>query len=465
MNPSKKIKKVKLNKKIIWTLLFIISLIHGFMCISQGILSSCVTQIKQELNLSYEEYSLFGTLNGLGSLIGSFIFTLIINIVSHKYLICIMLIINSLAHFAFYFKLKYYFLLLSRFISGFASVFCYIYFPMWVDEFGFKSWINFMQTFVQVSNTIGHIFGYFIYYLFGSTFWKYGFLYEIFSINCLVLFLALIPKYYFDKNISEKNNINNNINNEEEIKLKNENENNNNNNNQIKKEKKETNYNYSIIKDILCNIPYMFIVLYRTNRLFVFVALDFWFSDYIQSNLYINDPSQIFISYSFSIVLSPLLGLIFGGILSNKIGGPKCKHVFKAMFYLQIFSVFFGFLSNFVKNLKYFTFYMSLYMLINSAAGLISISASYAVIPKNLIGSATGIYSIIVNLGGFLPAPYCYAVLKNIFGNGGYIILFFMGYGIIGAIFLFTADIYMKNKKIFIYKDDEDEDVIIKGNN
>ena len=44
-------------------------------------------------------------------------------------------------------------------------------------------------------------------------------------------------------------------------------------------------------------------------------------------------------------------------------------------------------------------------MLINSAAGLISISASYAVIPKNLIGSATGIYSIFVNFGGFLAAP------------------------------------------------------------
>ena len=101
-------------------------------------------------------------------------------------------------------------------------------------------------------------------------------------------------------------------------------------------------------------------------------------------------------------------------------------------------------------------------MLINSASGLISISASYAVIPKNLIGSATGIYSIIVNLGGFLPASYAYAALKNIFGNGGYIILFFMGYGIVGAIFLFTADMYMKSKKIYIYK--EDEDYII-GNN
>ena len=460
MKSAKKIKKVKLSKKIIWTLLFIISLIHGLMCISQGILSSCVRQIRHELDLSYEEYSLFGTMNGLGSLIGSFIFTLIINYVSHKYLICIMLIINSLAHFAFYFKLKYYFLLLSRFIAGFASVFCYIYFPMWVDEFGIKSWINFMQTFVQVSNTVGHVFGYFIYYLLGSTRWKYGFLYEIFSIDCLVLFMALIPNYYFDKNKKSDNNNtfnNNNINSEEEIKLKNDNDDNINNN----KIKNKNNINYKIIKDILCNIPYIFIVLYRTNRLFIYVAIDFWFSDYIQSNLYEYNPSNIFISYSISIVLSPLLGLIFGGILSNKIGGPKGKHSFKAMFYLQIFSVFFGILSNFTQKLKYFTFYMSLYMLINSAAGLISISASYAVIPKNLIGSATGIYSIIVNFGGFLPAPYAYAALKNIFGNGGYIILFFMIYGIIGAIFLFTADTYMKNKKIYIYK--EDEDII--GNN
>ena len=445
MKSSKKYKKARINENIIWILMFIISLIHGLMCISQGILSSCVTEIKQELYLSYEEYSMFGTINGLGSLIGSFVFTLIIDVVSHKYLICIMLIINSISHFAFYFKLKYYILLISRFTSGFASVFCYIYFPMWVDEFGIKEWLNFMQTFVQVSNTIGHIFGYFIYYLLGSKLWKYGFLSEIFSVNCLVLVMAIIPDYYFDK---DDNNTYNIINNEEEIKLKNEN-NNIINNDKIKKT------NYTIIKDIICNIPYLLIVLYRTNRLFIYVAIDFWFSDYLQSNLFEFNPSKIFASYSFSIVFAPLLGLIFGGFLSNKIGGPKGKHSFKAMFYLQIFSVFFGFLSNFTKNIINFTIYMSLYMLINSASGLISISASYAVIPKNLIGSATGIYSIIVNFGGFLPAPYAYALLKSIFGSGGYIIFFFMGYGLIGSIFLFAADSYMKDKKIFIYKEEE----------
>jgi hypothetical protein len=315
---------------------------------------------------------------------------------------------------------------------------------MWVDEFGIREWINFMQTTVQVSNTIGHIFGYFFYYLLGSKFWKYGFLSETFSVCCLVLILVLIPDIYYDKDDTKKENSYNIVNADEEMKLKNEN---NDIQNRPKKEKS------TIGKDIICNIPYMLITLYRTNRLFIFVAIDFWFSDYLQNSLFVYEPYKIFLSYSFTIVSAPLLGLILGGIISNKIGGPKGKNSFKAMFYLQILSVIFGFLSNFPKNIIYFTLFMSLYMLLNSASGLISISASYAVIPKNLIGTATGIYSVVVNFAGFLPAPYAYAFLKNLFGCGGYIIIFFMVYGLFGGLFLFIADFYMKSRKIYIYKE------------
>ena len=437
--------KEKLSDDIIWILMFVISLIHGLMCISQGILSSCVTEIKNELSLSDEEFSMFGTINGFGSLIGSLIFTLIIEFVSHKYLISIMLIINSVTHFAFFFKMKYWILLLSRFISGFASVFCYIYFPMWVDEFGIKDWLNFMQTTVQVSNTIGHIFGYFIYYIIGGKHWKYGFLSETFTVCCLLLVIIIIPTKYYDKNEEEYEPKYNILNNEEEIKLKNEND---------EINVKEKKFKYNIIKDIICNVPYLLINLYRANRLFIFVAIDFWFSDYLQNTLQITDPSKIFFSYSLTIVLSPLLGLILGGIISNQIGGPKGKHSFKAMFILQILSVIFGFLSNYPSNINYFTLLMSLYMLLNTASGLISISASYAVIPKNLIGTATGIYSIAVNLLGFLPAPYAYAFLKSVLKSGRYIIIIFMVYGLFGGINLITADIYMKKNVIYIYKDD-----------
>jgi len=449
--------KQNISNNIIWVTMILISIIHGLMCISQGILSSCVIEIKQELFLSDKEFSFFGTINGLGSLIGSLIFTLIINKISHKYLITSMLLINSISHFAFFFKLKFQFLLLSRFISGFASVFCYIYFPMWVDEFGIKNWLNFMQTTVQVSNTIGKIFGYFIYYLLGSRMWKYGFLSEIFSICCLVIVMVIIPDNYFDNNINDdidNNNYNNNynINNEEEIRLKSENNYDNNNINNINyKYKKDNN---SIIKNIICNIPYILLSLSRSIRFFVYVAIDFWFSDYIQNSLLIFSPSKIFTSYSLTIVLSPLIGLILGGIISNKIGGPKGKHSFKAMFYLQLISTFFGFCSNFTKKIFYFTFYMSLYMLFDSASSLISISASYAVVNKNLIGTATGIFSFMANLIGLLPAPYTYACLKNAFKNNIYIISIFMGYGLLGTILLGMADMYMKNNKSYIYKED-----------
>ena len=94
----------KISNNIIWVTMFLISIIHGLMCISQGILSSCVTEIKHELFLSDKEFSFFGTINGLGSLMGSLIFTLIINKVSHKYLITSMLLINSVCHFAFFFN-------------------------------------------------------------------------------------------------------------------------------------------------------------------------------------------------------------------------------------------------------------------------------------------------------------------------------------------------------------------------
>ena len=45
----------KLSEEIIWLLMIVFSIIHGLMCISQGMLSSCVTDIKNEFNLSDEK--------------------------------------------------------------------------------------------------------------------------------------------------------------------------------------------------------------------------------------------------------------------------------------------------------------------------------------------------------------------------------------------------------------------------
>ena len=252
----------RLSPKVIWILMYILSIIHGLMVIVPGMLSSCITEMKQEFELSDKEFGLFGTVNGFGSLIGSLAFTLVIERINHKSLISTMLLINCFCHFAFYFKLSYPVLLGSRFICGFVCVFCFIYFPMWVDKFAMKQWVNFMQTFVQVSNTIGHIFGYFVYLMLGGTQWKYGFLLESITISSLVFIMILIPYKYYDKNYVNPDFVKKEVNNTE-----------------------TTEENETVLKDIICNIPYVLITLYRGNRLFIFVAINFWYSDYLQNSL------------------------------------------------------------------------------------------------------------------------------------------------------------------------------------
>lgn len=317
---------------------------------------------------------------------------------------------------------------------------------MWVDKFAMKKWVNFMQTFVQVANTIGHIFGYFIFLLLGGTQWKYGFLIESISISSLVFIMIIIPFKYYDKNYinPETEKI---INNEEPSEDK------------TIKEKKETpqkeeQEKETIMKDIICNIPYVLCTLYRGNRLFIFVAINFWYSDYLQNSLMEKNPSVIFWSYSTTMVIASLIGNILGGVVINKIGGTRSKHIYVAMGVLQFICVVFGLCAPFSSSVLIFTILMSIYILVNSASGILSISASFAVMPKTLTGTATGIYSLVVNLIAFLPAPYAYAFIKNLFDDGTYIMIVLMLYGLFGCFEIMAADIYMRVKKIKIYNEE-----------
>ena len=425
-----------LSEKVIWLLMSIISLIHGLICISPGILSSYVTELKKEFNLNDEKYGNLGTAYGFGSLLGSLIFALIIRIVNNKYLICGMITINCFCNFIFFFTINFSILLTSRFVSGFASVFCFIYFPIWVENFAMKKWVNFMQTTVQVANTVGNIIGYFIYLILGSHKWKDGFFIESFSILFLVLIMLMIPSRYYNKNKKIKNNV--------EItdsKVT-----------QLEKKGLGIDSSENIVKEIFLNFPFIMIVLYRANRIFIFQALNFWFSDYLQNSLSEKNPTVIFWSYSITMVFSSLIGNILGGIIVNKIGGTKSKLSFISMAILQFLSILFGFFSPITDSVLYFTILMSLYILFNSASGIISISATFAVVSENLAGPANGVYSFIVNLIGFLPAPYFYAILKKILKKESHIIILLMFYGFVGCFELVGADIYMRTKKIRLYR-------------
>ena len=87
--------------------------------------------------------------------------------------------------------------------------------------------------------------------------------------------MIVIPNKYYDRNYRKPKEIQNvTITDSSDFKEK---QNNNNiENKEMKSAKRE-----SIIKDIICNIPFILVTLYRGNRIFIFVAINFWFSDYL----------------------------------------------------------------------------------------------------------------------------------------------------------------------------------------
>ena len=275
---------------------------------------------------------------------------------------------------------------------------------MWVDKFGINNWINFMQTVVQISKTFGNVLGYFIFFILGSKKWNYGFLIESILVSFVVFFMHLIPNDYYNKKYID-------IEREKEIKAVSTVVNGG-------SEEKET-----IMKDIFCNIPYLLLGLYKGNRFFIYVAIQFWFSNYLQTTLVVTERHIIFFSYSITMILASFLGNIFGGIILNLIGGPNSKHSFIAMFFLQLISVFFGLFST-INSIYYFNGMMSLYNFFNFASGMITISAGFTIMPKTIKGTANGIFAVLVNLMAFLPAPCGYALIKRIVGDGSYIIMF-----------------------------------------
>ena len=114
------------------------------------------------------------------------------------------------------------------------------------------------------------------------------------------------------------------------------------------------------------------------------MAIQFWFSNYLQTTLLIKERHIIFFSYSITMISASFIGNIFGGIILNLIGGPNSKHSFIAMFLLQLISVYFGILSNKINSVFYFNVMMSLYNFFNFASGMITISAGFAIMPKLL---------------------------------------------------------------------------------
>ena len=111
---EKELPTVVLSNKVRWFLLYLLSFLAGVIGITGGVFSSGISKIKSDLSLTDEQLGLVGTFGGFGALVGSIIFTVLINILNNKCFLIMCVVINSIGHFTVFIKNNFYVLLVGR---------------------------------------------------------------------------------------------------------------------------------------------------------------------------------------------------------------------------------------------------------------------------------------------------------------------------------------------------------------
>ena len=440
-NQKKKKEEIILSKGLRWFILLILCLLHSFLGVSGGVFSSGVKVIKKELNLTDNQFGSFGSINGIGSIIGSFLFTLLNNKISRKYYFLFAMSLNTCMNLCFFFSNNYLILCMARFLSGIGCVVGYCYFPIWVDQFGMQKWKTVMFTLVNLSGNLGMLWGYLINLIIGSENWKLGILTEICCIMTLVFILLLLPDKYFIKDmyyvpLKEGETRENSIFSPYLLENSKKNEEN---------EVKNTNHNF--YNSVLCNPSFLLISFFKSTVAFVAIAQFFWFTDFAQTSLLVSEPKYIFLAYSASLVFSGMGGVALGGIICTFVGGYNGKYALTTMIISQFLACVFAFLCTKMTTLFYFALFDAIFNVLNSIGSLIGGGYVLTTVPKDMTGTANGTFMFLLNVLGFMPAPMVYAAVKSYFGNSKMAMTLLMYYNFLGLFALILVGLIKKNKK------------------
>ena len=196
--------EVVLKRSIRWGTMVLFILINMTMMIDTGLFSSASTKIKQSLNIDDKKFGLLGSCNHCGRILGTIVFMFIFNLFNRKNLLLVQLNLNSISIFVFTITSIIPLLFIARIMNGFCATFGFIYFPIWIDQFGIQTKKTLMMSLIQIASPLGMVLGYTMNTFLGSNRWIFTLLIESISLFCFVSIIILIPKKYFSKKLCFK---------------------------------------------------------------------------------------------------------------------------------------------------------------------------------------------------------------------------------------------------------------------
>ena len=365
---------------------------------------------------------------------------------------------------------------------GFFQVFCYIYFPIWVYQFGVNNTKTLWLTFLQLGVPIGTMLGYLTEACSNKYFdsWQGAFYVQIFCILICVVLLFITPDKFFSKNYRHSEST------QEEIKAE---------FNDLKEifnkrmDKKSNKYllknmnlinnvyeskygrpslysifsmvdeveedgkqkYHSVIKELIFNKKYMFTMLGISCMLFVVTGIQFWISDYMREVM--NIPSsRVYIMFSIICITAPTLGVLSGGFFIQYLGGYTNKMALEACFKISIIAAGCGIFLPFFDITAVFVIFMWLLLFFGGSITPGLTGVMIASIPENSKEIGNSLSQLFYNLIGYLPSPFIYGLVCKYTGGSksrwGLGVLVFWGF--LGVICLYVA-------KQFNFENIEDE--------
>ena len=471
---SKKIELV-LDRETRWIIMILFVLINAVMMMDSGLFSSASSIIKKTLKINDQLFGLFGSCNHSGRIIGTIIFMIIFNKFNRKYLLLLPLYINTLALFSFTITNIISILFIARVLNGLCTAFGFIYFPIWIDQFGIQTKKTMMMSMIQMAPPIGLVLGYLQNTILTSEKYKLSLLIQSIILFCLITLLLFIPQIFFSHKISfhshfdgvaklnEIEEINNSTEKPKSIS--------NNKNKEISivrpsiyniNEEINNNDNLTILKKlklIFFNKIFITTVLYKSTNLFICSAIGFWLTNYIENIFEENRLYHKLYSYIIIIVIGPISGMILGGIIGSLIGGYEKRNSLLVILIFQMLASFIGFLIPTAKNLKIFVLFFAIFNAFSSAVIPVNAGLILWSVPKNLKGFANGVSSLITTFIGKLPAPFLYGVLQQNFSyvNKKIGMITLMFFPLLGVLFLGLATFFRFKEKNLEVKNKIDE--------
>ena len=402
-------------------ILFIISNI--FITLDHGSIPAstwCLYQIFK----SNQEIGLFGSLVFVGNLLGSILYFYLINIIHRKKLLIYSMISLSICLITFILTTNTLFLLSNRVILGVFQSYVIIYLPLWCNQYGITNKRSIMISFGQLTVPMGVFVGYFIGSICISVNkydgWKYTFI-----IQSVAIFVMIIPFYYAPDSVFESkyesfkddNNTDATF-----FKLS----------NSIIEEDPDASMNellsltylpkkqlLDILKDILTYKVYVLSVFALSCLYFCITGLQYWGSDYMNRVLGVHSPEKRLLYFSIICFSSPTLGVILGGYIVNYLQGYEDKRVYNLCFYFSIITFINGMFSLYSKTIIPFIIFTWIALLFGGAIMPTLTGIVITSLPQHLRASGNSLQLFIGTLFGYLPAPYIYGALEDLFNDGG----------------------------------------------